>query len=403
MPRTENPSAEPERILAWYELVQDVYETGEALATPQAAPTALAALLHRAAVYFGLEELEHCQGPSPMVPVPGQLVLRLPPVHATANGVTGCSAPGAAAGRHEHYLRARSGPLAAREPALRSQLERFGQHLTRCLQINAGLTRERQLLHAMYETLDRQPLALVLYDFQGRVRFKNRAAIRAQTRHPELQLDLHAQDPARCKDQPLVLLFQRFRQNLQRGECGVIQHGSKTRLLTLVPMLSSTASVVFAPQGPSLALLIQERAWSRELPAKHGAHSLRVPAGLSRRLQERFTLTPSEVRLCYGLYAGLSVASYASVVGRSPLTIRKQLKSSYLKLDVHDQKSLILRTWQEQQAEWLQSVTLFVSNESGAEAATLLYPPARAEAGCPGNSDLARARLSLSENSHVHA
>jgi DNA-binding CsgD family transcriptional regulator len=390
--------SDSERILAWYELVQEVYEAREELSTSE---QALKALLNRAASYFGLEELEHCRGPLPVASPPGQLLVPLSCVDLASEGVIEArSTSAAAASCPQHYLRARPGPEPALGPALGPHLVRFARHLARAMHINAGLSGEREHLRALYETLERQPLALVLLDLLGRVRFKNRAAIRMLVRHPEIQLDPSAYDVARTKSQPLGLLFQRIRQNLQRGAHGMVQHCNKTQMLTLIPLLSSSAAALFAPEGPSFALIIQERATAGEAPIKRLARGPQVPAGLSRRLQARFGLTPSEARLCCGLYAGLSVAGYATVAGRSALTLRKQLKAIYRKLNVHDQKALILRTWQEQQADWLECVTLATSSPSGAEVGTLLYPPGQTEAWGAGH--LAPAQRALADHGHGH-
>lgn len=390
------PSSESERILRWYALVQDAYELADALPQSAVEPSMrLGALLGRAAVYFGLEAFEHRQGRPPSPPAPGDMIFPLPPTPAEPSRRP--PAPEAEA----HYLRARPGPHADTVETLRPLLQRFVRHVERSMQTRQSLAAARHSLAAVYETLNRQALAVVLCDAQGRPRFFNRAAVRLRARCPELRLDREGSDGMRREQQPQALLFERFREDMRRDEARIIHLATDSLVWTLVPLLSRTTSAAFAADGPSLGLIVQERSFRDEPSSEREAVLPEVPDALSRRLQERFALTPAELRLSHGLYAGLSVARYAALARRSPLTVRKQLKSICRKLQVPDQKTLILRVWQEQQADWLRCVTFLAAPcEKAGPSPTLLYPQSPPPRGSLA-PERARHLGSPSENDRV--
>jgi hypothetical protein len=74
---------------------------------------------------------------------------------------------------------------------------------------------------------------------------------------------------------------------------------------------------------------------------------------------------------------------------RSPLTLRKQLKAVCRKLGVRDQKSIILKIWQEQMADWLCTVALAPVTSDVSTRPMLVYPQPAKKA--PGGGRPARA------------
>ena len=59
-------------------------------------------------------------------------------------------------------------------------------------------------------------------------------------------------------------------------------------------------------------------------------------------LQNRFDLTPAEVRLVVDLVTGTSLKSSAKALGVSYETVRRQLKSVFHKTGTHRQSELVL-------------------------------------------------------------
>jgi DNA-binding CsgD family transcriptional regulator len=369
-------------MLSWYALVEQVYDLADALATPQAAAKQSAAwtpVLDSAARYFGFDELVHCQGRPPSSLEPAQMVFVLPRTRSLAQPLFGSASDGLTEvspfERQEHYLRARRGPHAPPPSALRPLVQRFLRHVARCMQVREGLVADRQSLSALYETLDRRELAIVLCDAQCRPVFVNRAATGLRGRHAELQFEVHASCWLGTR-QPLKALFERFRRNVRLGRGGVLRLCTDSLLFTLVPLRFPDTQAAFAVGGPCLGLLIQERTLHDERPTEAAGDGLpEVPDDLRRRLRSRFALTEAEVRLCYGLYCGLSVKRYAALAERSPLTVRTQLKSVYDKTGLRDQKALLLRLWEEQQAEWVHCISWMAHPDvPGDPSLALLYP-----------------------------
>lgn len=351
-----DPPSQSARILAWYALIQEVYELADGSAcSGSAAPAALSALLGKAAAYLGFEELAYMEGSLPDGAEPGELLLSLPgrsrdPHGCDAQRVFPASTEVCSADVKLCYLRARSLGGAHAADASRAELQRFVGHLARALSLREHEATARRSLVSLYEALDAHELAVVLCDAAGRPRFSNRAATCLRQRYPELAT-------VEGTEAPLARLFRDYKRSLRRGASQVVRVATDALQLTLIPLLSHAMTAVFALDGPSLGVVIHELAQPIGAAGAGAPGMPPVPDALGRNLEGRHRLTAAEVRLSWALCFGLSLPSYAALTQRSPLTLRRQLKSVFRKLNVRDQKGLVMRIWLEQTAQWSELVT----------------------------------------------
>lgn len=394
MPYPVRTQTESERILSWYALVERVYELADAV-PPACAHDVQSdmwrSVLHEAAAYFGVHELKLCEGRAPAARPRGPLLFPLPALRCVADALLNEAAVRPTEvplfETKEFYLLARPGRPVSCPSKLPFEIQRFARHVARCMRIQHGLEADYRSLRALYDTLDAQDLAVVLCDAQCRPRFFNRPARALRKRHPDLRFDSEEAD-LRFKRHPVSQLFEHFRQNVRIAKGGAIRLSSGALHWTLVPLLFHDTRAAFASDGPSLALIVQEQAFRTSQSGENVLPVVpEVPDALRLRLRDRFALTEAEARLGYGLYSGLSVAAYAALAKRSPLTIRKQLKSIYSKLCVHDQKALILCIWQEQRVGWSRCVALLATPGASGAAPCVLYPQVSRSHGTEMASD----------------
>jgi DNA-binding CsgD family transcriptional regulator len=237
-----------------------------------------------------------------------------------------------------------------------------------CVHLQQHLEAERSGLDAVRRCLDAQTTAVVLSDAQGRAVRVNRAANELAERVPELQLGPGAirflSDQGQDMLEPLFERARRGPREPSRSRWEATSGGLRFTVLAL----TSPAADGWARTGSGLGLIIQELGvWPGEAELRGSRPLPSASAQLRRRLQEHFGLTEKEVQLAHALAMGLTIGAYAERSQRSPQTLRKQVKSIFAKLGVHDQKSLILRVWQERQADWVECVNLLLGYDETSE------------------------------------
>ena len=399
--------SDSERILQWYALLEHVYRVVDATMTV-ALPTVSDVEvwrepLHAARDYLGLQTLSYCQGqPAPAVDEL-DLSIALAPLRALSPDLLRRPVGGLDEiplyCTTEHYL---YGRMASADSAavVVGLLEQLGRHIVRCIQMRRAVLAERKAVDALYRMLDCQDLAVVLCDGAYRPRFVNEAARRLSATHPQLRLDCEQANASAFPD-AFRGLFDRYHQKMLNGRLETaFRLAADGLLLTLIPLLGDSATMAFDAGGPSFGLVIQQSAHWEACQQVEVDQVAEPPPALRERLRRTYKLTDAEIRLAYGIYLGIAPSVYAELANRSHHTIRKQLKSSFGKLGIHDQKSLVLRLWQEQQAGWNLCVAMMEAG-NGAEAlgSVLLYP----EPSQCGTGDRGPALLSLDGGLNVVA